>query len=224
MAIAHDRINCWIFDLDNTLYPASSDLFALIDVRMTDYIARLLDVDHGKARGIQKRYFIDHGTTLAGLMAVHGVDPHEFLHDVHAIELDRLTPDRALAQHLTALPGRKLVYTNGDHDYAVRVLAALGLDSIFDTVHDIHASAYQPKPDPRPYRALCDAQRIDPLRALMVEDMARNLVPAKALGMATVWVNNGSEHGDAGACTSFIDHEITAVTPWLAELLGATTP
>jgi putative hydrolase of the HAD superfamily len=217
-ALAH--IDAWIFDLDNCLYPASTDLFALIDVRMGEYIARLLGVDGAEARRVQKHYFHEHGTTLAGLMAAHGVDPHEFLDYVHDIDLARLAADPALMAALDRLPGRKFVFTNGDEAYAGRVLARLGLADAFDGLHDIHAMAYVPKPNPASYAALCERHGIAPERALFAEDMARNLAPAKALGMTTVWVDNGSERGSHGADQSFIDYRVADIGEWLTEITG----
>lgn len=216
-----NHVEHWVFDLDNTLYPASIDLFALIDERMGAYIARLLDCDRAEARSVQKRYFYEHGTTLAGLMAHHGTDPHEFLDYVHDIEMDRLAVDADLVAHIGALPGRKLVFTNGDVAYAQKVLARLGLDTAFDTIHDIHAIGYRPKPDPRGYEMLRDVHGIDLARAAFFEDMARNLKPAKALGMSTIWVNNGSEGGLLEAHDDHIDFETDHLTPFLAEILGA---
>ena len=215
--LAH--VESWIFDLDNSLYPASSNLFGLIDLRMGEYIARLLGCDAAEARRVQKRHFHEHGTTLAGLMRDHGVDPHEFLDFVHDIDLARLAADPALVEALDRLPGRKFVFTNADEAYARRVLDRLGLANAFDGLHDIHAMDYVPKPDPSGYRAICERHGIEPGRALFVEDMARNLAPAKALGMTTVWINNGSERGGEGADRAFIDHEASDLAAWLAEIL-----
>ena len=211
------HVRTWIFDLDNTLYPARSNLFARIDARMTAYIARLLQVDDAEARRVQKAYFHGHGTTLAGLKAEHGVDPHEFLHDVHDIEMDVLEHDAPLAAALATLPGRKLVFTNGDKPYALKVLDRLGLGGSFEGVHDIHAMDLRPKPDPRAYRGLCEAFDVDPRTALFAEDMARNLKPAKAIGMTTLWVDNGSEQGPEQD-RSFIDHVVSELGPWLAAI------
>lgn len=216
MPPAIDHVRTWIFDLDNTLYPAGANLFALIDVRMRDYISNLLEVDSVTAHTLQKQWFVEHGTTLNGLMLEHGVKPAEFLDFVHDIELDRIAPEAGLADAINALPGRKIIFTNADSTYARRVLEKRGLESCFEEVWDIHDSAYRPKPEMHGYEALCTAHQVDPEAALMVEDMARNLKPAKQLGMATVWVNNGSEYGDAGACSSFIDTEIQDVSAWLA--------
>ncbi len=213
-------VDHWIFDLDNCLYPASSNLFELIDERMGAYIQRLTGCDAIEAKRVQKAHFHDHGTTLAGLMMQHGVDPHDFLADVHDIPLDRIAPDARLVAALGRLPGRKIVFTNGDEPYARRVLAALGIEAQFDGLHDIHAAALRPKPDSHGYHRLLDRFGIDPARAAMVEDMAQNLRPAKMLGMATVWVDNGSERGNHGHHPDFIDLTVTDVGEWLDDMLG----
>ena len=158
--LAH--VESWIFDLDNSLYPHDCNLFELIDVRMGDYIQRLLGVDAVEARRVQKGFFHAHGTTLAGLMADHGVDPHDFLDFVHDIDLARLAADPALVAALDRLPGRKFVFTNASEDYARRVLDRLGLANAFDGMHDIHAMDYVPKPDPSAYAAICERHGIDP--------------------------------------------------------------
>ncbi len=212
------HIDTWIFDLDNTLYPASCDLFALIDARMNAYLRNLFSVDETEAHRIQKQYFRDHGTTLSGLMSQHGTDPHHFLDFVHDIEMDRISPNPDLKDALMALPGRRLVFTNGDVPYAERVLAALGLESCFEAVHDIHMMDYQPKPDPSAYDGFCKAWGVTPTTALFAEDMARNLKPAKDIGMTTLWINNGSEQANGEACPSFIDHETHEITAWLSGL------
>ena len=215
------HIRDWIFDLDNCLYPAGSRLFELIDERMTAYIERLLDIGPEEARRLQKHHFHTHGTTLAGLMKEHEVDPHHFLVDVHDVPLDRVRGDSRLAQLLPRLPGRRFVFTNGDATYARRVLEAIGVHEHFDDLHDIHASSYRAKPDPHGYALLCERFGIDPAEALLVDDMARNLVPAKQLGMTTVWVDNGSERGDDGYDAAMIDHRITDVAEWLECIVEA---
>jgi len=214
------HVRDWIFDLDNCLYPASTGLFALIDERMGAYIQRLLNCDATEARRVQKAHFHEHGTTLAGLMKDHGVDPRDFLDDVHAIPLDRVCRDDRLERALARLPGRKLLFTNGDAPYAERVLEAIGVHSHIDELHDIHASDLRPKPDPHGYALLCQRFTIDPRAAVLVEDMAQNLKPAKDLGMMTVWVDNGSERGSHGADASYIDHRIDDVGEWLESILG----
>jgi putative hydrolase of the HAD superfamily len=217
------HVESWIFDLDNSLYPASVNLFGLIDVRMGEYIQRLLGCDAEEARRVQKGYFHEHGTTLAGLMAAHGVDPHEFLDYVHDIDLARIAADPDVVRSIDRLPGRKFVFTNGDESYAARVLEKLGLANAFDGMHDIHAMGYVPKPNPAAYAAMCERHRIDPARAVMVEDMARNLEPAKQLGMTTVWIDNGSEQANYGADPAFIDYRVADIGEWLSEILQEET-
>ncbi len=220
--LAH--IDAWIFDLDNTLYPAKTDLFALIDARMTAYIARVLGLPHDAARAVQKRYFVEHGTTMRGLMDRHNVNAHEFLEEVHDIELDRIVEDRRLVTHIAALPGRKLVFTNGDAAYAGRVLDRLGLGTSFEGIHDIHAMGLIPKPAASAYAGLCSRWGIDPATSLFADDMARNLAPAKALGMTTVWLDNGSDQAakeaiTPEACPAYVDLRIGDLADWLETLL-----
>jgi putative hydrolase of the HAD superfamily len=214
------HIRNWVFDLDNCLYPASTGLFSLIDERMGAYIQRLLDCDPVEAKRVQKAHFHEHGTTLAGLMREQGVDPHHFLDDVHAIPLDRVTADERLGSALSRLPGRKFVFTNGDAPYARRVLQAIGIDGHFDELHDIHASDLRPKPDPYGYRLLCERFGIDPAQALLADDMVQNLAPAKALGMTTVWVDNGSERGNHNYDDAVVDVAVTNIGEWLESILG----
>lgn len=220
--VAH--IDTWIFDLDNTLYPASSSLFPQIDARMGTYIQRLLGVDAAEAYRIQKGFYHSHGMTLPGLMAEHGVDPQEFLGYVHDVDVDVVLPAPALAQMIARLPGRKLVFTNADAPYAARVLARLGLTDSFEATHDIHALGYVPKPQAAAYAHLCKTHGIDPTRALFVEDMARNLVPAKAIGMTTVWIDGGQDQGiseqSADVDQKHIDYRVHDVGSFLATTLA----
>ena len=214
------RIRDWIFDLDNCLYPASSGLFDLIDQRMAAYIQRLLDCPPEEAKRVQKAHFHQHGTTLAGLMKEHEIDPHDFLTDVHDVPLDRVQPDDRLSRLLPLLPGRRFVFTNGDAPYARRVLERIGVGEHFDDLHDIHASGYRAKPDPHGYELLCERFGIDPGEALLVDDMVQNLGPAKALGMTTIWVDNGSERGNHNYDDRIVDQRITDVGDWLESILG----
>jgi putative hydrolase of the HAD superfamily len=214
------HIRDWIFDLDNCLYPSTNRLFELIDQRMTAYIQRLLDIDPAEARRVQKMHFHGSGTTLAGLMKHHAVDPHHFMGDVHDIPLDRVARDDRLVAALTRLPGRKFIHTNGNAEYAWKVLERIGVAAEIDHLHDIFAADLTPKPELHGYRKLLDQFGIDPARAAMVEDMVRNLAPAKALGMTTIWVDNGSERGDHGYDEAIVDQRIRDVGEWLETILG----
>jgi putative hydrolase of the HAD superfamily len=189
------HIDTWVFDLDNTLYHPRHDLFKQIDVRMGAYIQRLLNVDAVEARRVQKTYFRDHGTTLRGLMAHYEIDPHHFLQDVHDIDVNIVPPDEALNEVLHKLPGRKLIFTNGDTPYARRVLNRIGIEAQFTNEF-----------------------AIDPARTIFFEDMARNLAPAKKLGWTTVWMNNGSEWGDTGSGDGHIDYETDDLARWLNQV------
>lgn len=213
------HVRDWIFDLDNCLYPASTGLFELIDERMGVYIERLLDCGPEEARRIQKGHFHEHGTTLAGLMKEQGVDPHDFLADVHDISLDRLQCDERLVELLPRLPGRRFIFTNGDAPYARRVLDRIGISEHFDELHDIHSSSYRPKPDPHGYALLCERFAIEPAHALLADDMVQNLAPAKALGMTTIWVDNGSERGSHNYDERVFDERIGDVGDWLRSIL-----
>ena len=187
-------IENWIFDLDNTLYPARVDLFALIDEKMGQYIQRLLDVDGVEARRVQKRYFVDHGTTLAGLMAHEGVDPHHFLNFVHDIDMSRLAPDPALNAALAKLPGRKLIFTNGTVRHAENVAGKIGILHEFEAIYDIVASDYIPKPHKKPYEKFLAAHDVTPTESAMFEDMPHNLEAPHELGMTTVLVHADHEY------------------------------
>ncbi|MCD2323145.1 pyrimidine 5'-nucleotidase [Sphingomonas sp. IC-56] len=218
MIPALHHVRNWIFDLDNTLYPVSANLFAMIDARIGEYVRTLLNCSPEEAHRVQKGYFHAHGTTLSGLMAEHGVDPYHYLDFVHDVDMSVLEQNEALIQALARLPGRKLVFTNGDAPYAEKVLDRLGLGRTFEAVHDVHATDYKPKPHPDAYAGMCQAYGIDPRESLFVEDMARNLKPAKDIGMVTVWINNGSEQ-TPDQDRSFIDYTVSDLGSWLHTIL-----
>ncbi len=225
----HDR-SVWVFDLDNTLYPAECDLFAEIDQRMTDFVARFLRLPRDEARATQKRYYSEHGTTLNGLMSMHGMAPDEFLAHVHEIDLSPLprTPDLAAA--ITALPGQKYVYTNGSRGHAKRVTDYMGLGHVFDGSFAIEDSAFTPKPNQSSYDAFVARFEIDPNRAVFFEDLARNLAPAQAMGFATVLVQSEKDwsHEPADARPAGIGDDLPAhidyVTRDLKQFLSSITP
>lgn len=215
-------VETWVFDLDNTLYPASSSLFDQVDRRMGEFVAERFGLPFEAARAEQKRLFRAHGTTLRGLMVEQGVDPVAFMDHVHAIDLTRLDPDPRMDRALARLPGRKVVYTNGSVAHAARVTARLGIARHFDATFDIAAAGWIPKPDPAPYTAMLERFGIDPARAAMVEDIARNLAPAAALGMATVWVRSDQDWAKAGAgAGAHVHHETDDLAAFLLAVTGA---
>jgi putative hydrolase of the HAD superfamily len=217
------HVESWIFDLDNTLYPAKSDLFAQIDARMGAYVARALDLPLADARKLQKDYYRDHGTTLNGLIRRHGIDPEPYLADVHDIDLSVLAPDPELNAAIARLPGRKFVFTNGCRHYATRVLDRLGLGAVADDLWDIRTTGFAPKPERAAYDAVVARAHIIPRRAAMFEDLARNLVEAHALGMTTVWLDNGSAWSRQGpdhpvADTRHIDYTTGDLAQFLKDI------
>lgn len=182
------HVESWVFDLDNTLYPASSSLFPQIDVRMRQFIAEQLKLSLDDAYVLQKRYYREYGTTLRGLMLVHGFEPDAFLDYVHDIDHSVLDAAPALDSVLARLPGRKLIFTNGSERHAVNVMDRLGISRHFDGIFDIAAACFIPKPQPECYATMVKRLGIVAARSAMVEDIHRNLVPAAAMGMTTVWV------------------------------------
>lgn len=223
------HVDHWVFDLDNTLYPARCNLFAQVDVRITDYIAKALGLDRETARIKQKDYYLRHGTSLRGMMIDHGMEPAEFLAYVHDIDVTPVDPSPLLAASLKVLPGRKLVFTNGSVRHAENVLARLGVADHFDGIFDIVAADYVPKPDPAPYATMIKRFGLTPDRAAMVEDLHRNLLPAASAGMTTVWVRTDSEFSRPDLKVgevkpqpehpgSHVHHVIEDVEAWLADL------
>lgn len=204
-------IDCWIFDLDNTLYPESSHFFDQISRRMTEFIAMHFAIDPVTARARQKAHYQRYGTTLRGLMIEDGVAPEAFLDYVHDIDLDQLVPADRLGRAIDRLPGTKLVHTNGSRAHAERVLGRLGLTGHFTGIFDIAAAQWIPKPDPSGYRRFWSAYDVDPLRACMVEDIVVNLKPAAEAGMVTVWIDGRAEAADQ----PYVDHRIQDLAAWL---------
>jgi len=181
-------IKTWIFDLDNTLYPPEENIFSQIDQKMTSFIADNLKISNEEAFNIQKQNFIDHGTTLAGFMNSGNdkIDPDKFLEFVHDINLNSLQEDNDLRKILLLLPGKKYIFTNGTKKHAENVLKKLNLENIFQSIFGIKEANYLPKPNLETYNLFLKTYNIDPKTSIMFEDMGRNLIPAKELGMKTV--------------------------------------
>ena len=218
-ALAH--IAVWVFDLDNTLYPASCRLFDQVDRRIGQFIAERFALDPATARALQKRYFRDYGTTLRGLMTEHGVDPHHFLDYVHEIDHSPVPPSPAMAAALGRLAGRKLVFTNGSKRHAERVMARLGVARQFEAVFDIVDAGFAPKPEPACYQALLEHHGIAPASTAMIDDIARNLEPAAALGMTTVWLMTDADDGAARAAAAHVHYRTRDLLAFLEAILAA---
>ena len=208
----------WVFDLDNTLYPAACNLFLQVDRRIQRFIMDLFGAGPDEARTIQKSFFHEYGTTLNGLMKNHGVDPEEYLHYVHDIDVTPVPPNPALDCVLKRLPGRKLVYTNGSVPHARRVMDRLGVTHHFDGVFDIVAADYVPKPEASAFDAFVQKYEIEPARAVMLEDIARNLAPAHARGMTTVWLRSDHHWSGGDENDPHIHHAIDDLVDWLTEV------
>jgi putative hydrolase of the HAD superfamily len=191
------RTATWIFDLDNTLYPAECNLFAQVDRRMGDFIAHYLGVPYVHARHLQKAYYRQFGTTLSGLMAIHKLDPTEFLAYVHDIDLSVVPSAPALRAEIKALPGRRLIFTNGSRRHAERVAEKLGVLDLFEDICDIAACGYVPKPEAEAFDRMIRRHGVEPGSAAMFEDMPMNLLAPHDLGMTTVLVHS-----------SYLDHPV----------------
>ncbi|WP_019996062.1 pyrimidine 5'-nucleotidase [Aureimonas ureilytica] len=214
------HVHTWVFDLDNTLYPRRTDLFSQIDARMTLFVSELLQVPPEEAKLVQKRLYREYGTTLRGLMTLHDIEPDAFLSYVHNIDYSWLAPDPELGAEIAALPGRKLIFTNGDRPHAERAARQLGIFEHFEDVFDIVAAGLVPKPAAETYDKFMALHRVDTAHAAMFEDLARNLEVPKALGMRTVLIvpeNFESTLGDAwehegreGEHIDFVTDNLTA--------------
>lgn len=213
-------IETWIFDLDQTVYHPSARLFDQINARITGYIMRELGLGRGAADALRGRLWRDHGTSLAGLKTLLAVDETAFLAEIHDIDLRALRPDPTLAAAIAALPGRRIVHTNGAHAHARRVLAARGLDGLFDAVYGIDDKGFQSKPHAAAFQAVQARDGFDPTRAAMIEDEPRNLVVPKAMGMVTIWLC----HTPGLRAGPHVDYRITDLARFLSRTPLAAKP
>jgi putative hydrolase of the HAD superfamily len=210
---AFSHVTHWVFDLDNTLYPPQMRLFDQIELRMTQFVMDALGVDRARADHLRKHYWQQYGTTLAGLMREHDVDPGPYLTDVHDICFDHLEEDAALRAHISALPGRRIVYTNGTAPYAERVLEARGLSGLFDAIYGVEHASFRPKPERAAFEEVFGKDGVDPVKAAMFEDEPRNLAAPHAMGMRTVHV------AEEPVLADHIHHHTDDLTAFLARLL-----
>ena len=220
-APALDHVEAWVFDLDNTLYPAQCDLFRQVDVRIGEYIAKRFGIPYEQARWLQKSYFRGYGTTMKGLMAECGIDPVEFLDFVHHIDHSPVAPDPRLDAALGALPGPKYVFTNASVPHSEKVLERLGIRHHFVGIFDIVAAEYDPKPHDAFYDRFFARHVHAPEKACLFEDMAKNLLPAHTRGMTTVLVETDNEYNMTGHEADHVHHRTRDLAGWLEGVIAA---
>jgi putative hydrolase of the HAD superfamily len=217
-----DQMQTWIFDLDNTLYPASCRLFDQMHVRMGEYVMRRFGVEYAEAKRIQKELYYRHGTTLRGLMVEHGEAPEAFLDHVHDIDYSPVKSHEPLQRALKNLPGRKLVFTNGTTGHAKRVMERLGVSDLFEDIYDIVDADHIPKPARGPYDKFVTQFEVDPRTSAFFEDIARNLEVPHAMGMTTVLVtddeNNDALQLNEGTMGPHVHHQTADLARFLENL------
>lgn len=206
------HVDTWLFDLDNTLYPAESGFMGQIEARMTQFVVKVTGLPTEEAYALQKRYLAEHGLTLRGMMEHHGVEPAEFNALFHDLSLEALAHDADLLAALERLPGRRLIFTNADAFHAERVLTHLGLHHLFEDVFHIDSFGFRPKPDPAAFQAMLDVHGLQPAATAFFEDSERNLAPAADLGMTTVLVGAHA----AASSAPFIQFRTEKLAPFLA--------
>jgi putative hydrolase of the HAD superfamily len=226
-ASGFDHVETWVFDLDNTLYPAECNLFAQIDRRMGEFIQNSFNIPLEEAQRLRESYYYEHGTTLAGLVLLHGTSPDDFLDYVHDIDLSGVLPSPELAMALDALPGRKFIFTNGSRKHAEAVMARLGVSNRFEDICDIHALEYiHPKPMREAYERFARAHGVVPRRAAMFDDLPHNLETAHQIGMTTVLVHGLTDHPEHQAMAGWSElpahiHHRTDALPSFLTAVGA---
>jgi len=215
-----EKINTWIFDLDNTLYSADSGIFQQVHKLMGEFIAKNLNMELSEAKKLQSKYYKQHGTTLRGMMDNHGVDPDHFLEEVHRLDYSIVGPNEKLNNELKSLKGRKIIYTNANKQHVVDVLQKINLSNFFDEVFDIKMANYIPKPEIKPYQQIIDLFNIDSKSSAMFDDIAKNLVPAKKVGFTPVWVDAGYENfsDDIKASKEYLDYQTRDLSLFLKDI------
>ena len=220
MTLKIENIDNWIFDLDNTLYPEDTNLFARVSKRMTLFIQKEFNLKEELARDLQRKMFKQYGTTMRGLMTEYDMDPEVFLHFVHDIDVSDMQVDMELKDLLGKLPGRRFIYTNGSVAHAKNITSQLGIENLFENVFDIVASNFLPKPAPQPYDDMVIKFSADPRRSVMIEDMAKNLRPAADLGMTTVWLRHNKDWSSEDSEGDHIHYAIDDLKLWLKEIIS----
>ena len=220
MSSLNNRIDTWIFDLDNTLYSADSGIFQQVHELMGKFVSNHLNIGINEAKKIQKKYYKEHGTTLKGLMDNHGVEPDYFLAEVHKLDYSIVNSNKNLNNELNKLSGKKIIYTNANMQHTLDVLERIELSNFFDEIFDIKMANYIPKPEIKPYEQIINKFNINPSSSAMFDDIAKNLVPAKKVGFTSVWIDAGYENfsDDIKASKKYLDHETTNITEFVENI------
>ena len=215
-----DKVNTWIFDLDNTLYSADSGIFQQVHKLMGEFISKFLNMDLVEAKKLQSQYYKQHGTTLRGMMDNHGVDPDYFLDEVHKLDYSIVGQNINLNKELEKLEGRKIIYTNANKQHVTDVLQRINLTNYFDEIFDIKEANYIPKPEIRPYEKIIKLYNIESNKSVMFDDIAKNLVPAKKVGFTSVWIDAGYENfsDDIQASKNYLDYQTRDLSLFLKDV------
>ena len=215
-----EKINTWIFDLDNTLYSADSGIFQQVHRLMGEFISKNLNMDMPEAKKLQSKYYKQHGTTLRGLMDNHGIDPDHFLDEVHRLDYSIVGSNKILNEELLKLQGRKIIYTNANKQHVIDVLDRIDLSNFFDEIFDIKMANYIPKPELKPYEQIINLFNIEPKSSAMFDDIAKNLVPAKKVNFTSVWIDAGYENfsDDIKASKEYLDFSTRDLSLFLKDV------
>ena len=215
-----EKINTWIFDLDNTLYSADSGIFQQVHQLMGEFISKNLNMDMSDAKKLQSKYYKQHGTTLRGLMDNHGIDPDHFLDEVHRLDYSIVGSNKTLNEELHKLEGRKIIYTNANKKHVIDVLDRIDLSNFFDEIFDIKMANYIPKPELKPYEQIVNLFNIEPKSSAMFDDIAKNLVPAKKVNFTSVWIDAGYENfsDDIKASKEYLDFSTRDLSLFLKDV------
>ena len=221
----YNKIDTWIFDLDNTLYSADSGIFQQVHKLMGKFIVEHLNVNINEAKNIQRKYYKKHGTTLRGLMDNHGIDPDSFLEEVHKLDYSIVSPNLKLAKNLENLNGKKFIFTNANKKHADNILDKLQIANLFEGIFDIKMANYIPKPEIQTYEKLIETYSINPNKTIMFDDIAKNLVPASKIGFTTVWIDVGHENfsDDIASSKKYLDHQTKDLSNWLSNINMSST-
>ena len=211
MSSLNNKIDTWIFDLDNTLYSADSGIFQQVHELMGKFVSNHLNIGINEAKKIQKKYYKEHGTTLKGLMDNHGVEPDYFLAEVHKLDYSIVNSNKNLNNELNKLSGKKIIYTNANMQHTLDVLERIELSNFFDEIFDIKMANYVPKPEITPYEEIIKKYDLNPNSSAMFDDIAKNLVPAKKVGFTSIWIDAGYENfsDDIKSSKKFLDYTTT---------------